>query len=192
LRTAIRLYEWNCAVSGAFFEALADVEVVLRNSLHGALTGWHGTQPGYWYDDHQALLTPEAIENIAQARNRVARARKVETPGQVVAELSFGFWRFLLVKRYKPTLWRFALSAAFPNLPDADPDKLFARAGRLHALRNRIAHHEQIHTRVLEADLMDCRMVLRAIDPATERWVTSRERVTGLLSTRPLPHGPSH
>ncbi|HXL93420.1 MAG TPA: hypothetical protein VN969_31200 [Streptosporangiaceae bacterium] len=35
-------------------------------------------------------------------------------PGKVVAELHFGFWRYLLASKYYTALWVPALSAAFP------------------------------------------------------------------------------
>ena len=57
---ALRLYEWNLSVSGAFYEALGIVEVALRNALHQRLTDRHGHLPGHWYDDPAGLLHPPA------------------------------------------------------------------------------------------------------------------------------------
>jgi hypothetical protein len=185
LTRAIALYEWNCAISGALYETLGDVEVVLRNALHEQLAAWHAGKPGHWYDDPGGLLTAEALDNIAHARKRIKTSGKKETPGQILAELNFGFWRYLLVKRYKPTLWRDAMRHAFPNLAPADTDKLFARVARLHTLRNRIAHHEQIHTRLLKADLTDSIVTVGLICKDTAKWVHNRERVSGLLAARP-------
>lgn len=48
LAEAVRLYEWNLAVSGAFYEALGIVEVVLRNALSEQLAAHHGTLAGHW------------------------------------------------------------------------------------------------------------------------------------------------
>ncbi|MGH9023736.1 MAG: hypothetical protein ACRDV9_11680 [Acidimicrobiia bacterium] len=37
-------------------------------------------------------------------------------PGKVVAELSFGFWRYLVTPHYEQSFWVPALDHAFPNL----------------------------------------------------------------------------
>ncbi|GGQ47929.1 hypothetical protein ACFFKE_08505 [Streptomyces mutabilis] len=37
--------------------------------------------------------------------------------GKVIAELSFGFWRFLLARQYKTNLWP-DLAGAFPYAPN--------------------------------------------------------------------------
>ena len=45
LDQAPRLYEWNAAVSGAFFEILGHFEVLLRNSLHEQVVRRPGLGP---------------------------------------------------------------------------------------------------------------------------------------------------
>ena len=40
-RQAIRLYQWNIALSGAVYEALHVVEVVLRNAIDAQLCAWN-------------------------------------------------------------------------------------------------------------------------------------------------------
>lgn len=47
LAEAVRLYEWNVAVSGTFHEALNILEVVLRNALSEQLAAHHGTMVGH-------------------------------------------------------------------------------------------------------------------------------------------------
>lgn len=106
LHAAVRLYEWNLAASGALYEALGILEVVLRNALSVQLGVHHGALAGQWFDDPLGVLSDLAHDDIAAARNRVRKLRRPETPGRVVAELNFGFWKFLLAKRYEATLWR--------------------------------------------------------------------------------------
>jgi hypothetical protein len=48
LDVAVRLYEWNLAISGALYEALGILEVVLRNALSTQLAVHHGTLAGIW------------------------------------------------------------------------------------------------------------------------------------------------
>jgi len=83
-------------------------------------------------------------------------------PGKIVAQLMFGFWRYLSSSAHDVTLWRPYLHHASPAgtaRPDVD-----IRAGELHELRNRVAHHEPLltedlqrkHTLLLElADLIE-------------------------------------
>lgn len=40
--------------------------------------------------------------------------RVPERPDRVIAELTFGFWRYLFARRYQASLWR-VLAGAFPN-----------------------------------------------------------------------------
>ena len=155
---AVQLYRWNGLVSGAFYEVLQYVEVLFRNALHHQLEGLHATIAGRpagaaWFDEpswvaHHWFHT-QALDArdkaIAAAGHSLARPR----PGKVVAELPFGFWRFLVTARYEQSFWVPALDAAFPDLPAGRPDvrrrQVEHHVAFLHLLRNRIAHHEPIH-----------------------------------------------
>jgi len=87
-------------------------------------------------------------------------------PGKVVAELSFGFWRFLLARRYTASLWP-ALRPGFPYLPSADRRELEAPVTRLHQLRNRVAHHEPL---IAEPCRFATRTCCSSWVPATRAW----------------------
>lgn len=68
------------------------------------------------------------------------------TPGKVMAELSFGFWRHLTAASHEKSVWVPYLHHAYPAKTNrADVDKTI---GNLNAVRNRIAHHEPIFDRV--------------------------------------------
>lgn len=43
------------------------------------------------------------------------RGREVEVHGTVIAELSFGFWRYLVASRYLTALWIPGARAAIPH-----------------------------------------------------------------------------
>ncbi|MER5974216.1 hypothetical protein ABT112_31680 [Streptomyces sp. NPDC002055] len=54
--------------------------------------------------DPELPLRGRARADIDQARQR-ARGYDTVTPrGKIIAELSFGFWRFLLARQYKTSL----------------------------------------------------------------------------------------
>lgn len=104
---------------------------------------------------------------------------------QLVAELNFGFWRFLVAKQYRTTLWPLAGKYAFPNIDPSQIQELSTVMGRLHDLRNRIAHHEPIHMRNLDRDFADCLWVIGGVCLTTKQWVESNSRVAGVLQERP-------
>ncbi|MDO5502780.1 MAG: hypothetical protein Q4G67_06345 [Actinomycetia bacterium] len=185
LTGAVRLYQWNLGVSGALYEALGIVEVVLRNALSTQLAAQHGTLAGHWYDDPLGVLSDLAHEDIAAARRRVRKLRRPETPGRVVAELSFGFWKFLLAKRYEATLWTGHLRHAFPNLEPQSRAVVYRALDELHTVRNRIAHHEPIHSRDLTADTLTIYRLLDWIDHDVRAWAVTFSRLQPIIAARP-------
>ena len=185
LDVAVRLYEWNLAISGALYEALGIVEVVLRNALSTQLAVHQGTLAGQWYDDPLGVLSDLAHDDIVAARHRVRKLRRPETPGRVVAELNFGFWKFLLAKRYEATLWTGYLRRAFPNLQPQKRAVAYLALDELHTLRNRIAHHEPIHGRDLAADTLTIYRLVHWIDADVRAWAVSLSRLQPLIAAHP-------
>jgi len=196
LDLAIMLYDWNISASGAFFEDIGRVEVVLRNALDQALSalgdrrGW----PTPWYQ--RTALFPgahggRALDDIATARRRATRGGVPESHGKVMAELSFGFWRYLCTKPYLTSLWVPALANAFPNHAAAgDPRGVRRdvddRVQRVWFLRNRIAHHEPIHERNLALDNTNLREKLcQWMCADTHAWVASKSRWPTVQGKRP-------
>ncbi len=182
---ALGLYQWNIAISGALFESLGSLEVVLRNALHRELARNHAASglPGAWYDDPAGVLGERAREDVETARQRILDRGHAVVPGRLVAELTFGFWRFLLAKKYEHTLWTPALVHAFVR--QTTRRDVHARLSRLNELRNRIAHHEPIHARRLSLDYGDLLFVARAICADTARWIDRTSRVRLTLTLRP-------
>jgi hypothetical protein len=187
LSNALDLYIWNSRVAAAFLVLLGDVEVVIRNAWHEQLirlsTSLNGSE--FWFDNQFGLLRENSLQHIADANQRLLRQQRQPVANQIVAELNFGFWRFLVAKQYRTTLWPLAGKYAFPNIDPAEIQRLSAAMGRLHDLRNRIAHHEPIHMRDLERDLADCLWVIGAVCMTTRGWVEKNSRVAGVLGERP-------
>lgn len=186
LSRALHLYEWNVAISGGFYEALGILEVVLRNALSTQLAAHHGTLAGHWYDDPLGVLSNLAHDDIEAARRRVRKLRRPETPGRVIAELNFGFWKFLLAKRYEATLWTAYLRHAFPNLQPQSRTVVYRGLDELHILRNRIAHHEPIHNRYLTADMLTIYRLLDWIDADVRVWALGLSQLQSLIAARPF------
>ena len=104
-RSTTELYLWNAELAAAYFEIIGHAEVLLRNVIHTRLSP--GSPLGRWYDDVAKYpFAPQATRDIQRAIKRATKnGKRSETPGKVVAELSFGFWRFLLSKKYQTTIW---------------------------------------------------------------------------------------
>jgi hypothetical protein len=110
---AVALYEWNGAVSAAFYFPLQAVEVALRNACHRELNAIFGPT---WYDERQFLaIDPETARAIDGARERLRRMKiLIDTP-HLIAELSFGFWTNLVGHRFARAVWVPRLHRAFPR-----------------------------------------------------------------------------
>ncbi|MFI0212661.1 hypothetical protein ACH4OV_28925 [Streptomyces diastaticus] len=184
---ALALYRWNSDLAAAFLEPLGRLEIMLRNALDARLVDrqqrrGHTTE---WYIDRQVPLGGKARSDIAQAQERAERGGTGTTPrGKVIAELSFGFWRFLLARQYKTSLWP-DLAGAFPHAPNRALITVENPVKRLHQFRNRIAHHEGIWHLPLKACRDDIQTVLAFIEPAAATWVADGSRINDVLARRP-------
>lgn len=186
---AIELYVWNTRVGGAFWETLGLVEVVLRNALDARLKVRHARlqRGGDWLDDPAGELHQHARADIATARRRVRTKRKQLRHGQVIAELPFGFWRFLLARQYASTLWP-DLASAFPHAPNRSLRTVENPVARLHEFRNRLAHHEPVHAYPLDERHNDLLTVVGYTDPLVADWIAGQSRVLNVLAQRPAAH----
>ena len=199
VRAAIELYGWNTLVGASFLEDLGRLEVVFRNAVDAALIAYGTAQdwPQVWYRRSQLFRGehgPQARTwaNIEIARQRAAGQRdRQEIHGKVIAELSFGFWRFLCTRSYLTSLWVPAIAAAFPQHPSSgNPRRVRAdvegRMRRLYFLRNRIAHHEPIHQRDLARDHAEVLELIGWICPECRAWAEAVSRTPGVIGTRPV------
>ncbi|MBU6213727.1 MAG: hypothetical protein KGP01_04705 [Actinomycetales bacterium] len=140
--------------SGAVLITIAAVEVLVRNALDAALLRWsrrRGHQD--WLDS--APLDAGAKSAIAAARMRHAHAVEPASGDRPIAELGFGFWRYLVTYKYLTSLWVPCLRHAFPaGIPDSldRREQVHMALQRLVYVRNRAAHHEPIHNRNLMQD----------------------------------------
>lgn len=156
---ARNLHLWDRELSVAFHADLAILEVALRNAMNAQLVLKWGN---LWYADLAVVLDDRTSRQLAEAWGRIPGDK---TPGRVVAQCMFGFWRGLLDKgdhfgraprrvrcNYEVLLWRGVLDKAFPGgraQATADNKKWerdYARAvvSRVNDLRNRVSHHEPL------------------------------------------------
>lgn len=89
---ARELYLWDRDLAVAFLADLAILEVALRNAMSAQLeTRWGAA----WYENLDMPLDDRSMNTLNQAWKR---AHEPKTPGKIVAQCMFGFWRGLLDK----------------------------------------------------------------------------------------------
>lgn len=155
---ARELYLWDRALATAFLADLALLEVALRNAMNERLTARWGPE---WYKDLAVPFDDRSVQALNTAWNRLAAPK---TPGKLVAQCMFGFWRGLLdkgdhtgksprrVRCDYEVLWRGVLDGAFPGgrvQAKTDGQRwnreyALAVVSRINDLRNRVAHHEPL------------------------------------------------
>jgi hypothetical protein len=186
--TVLALYVWNTEMTGALRETMGHLEVALRNTLASRLARRHRGlgRPRNWLDDPAGELDVQARVDIDEARRRVQRNRKPLTSDQVISELSFGFWRYLLARRYATTLWP-DLAGGFPRSPDRNRATIDGPVRGLHLLRNRLAHHQRIWTEPLTSQWADIATLLGYINTDYATRAIGSSRLPGLLMGCPVP-----
>lgn len=187
LSGALELYEWNMRAAASILELTGMVEVVTRNALDRQLTRWAAGRGVPDWPDH-APLDPRGRQDLRAASDRAGRASALPSRGRVIAELSFGFWRYLVSSRYHASLWVPSLHRAFPSGPAdlrARRREVEQRMRGLHVVRNRAAHHEPIHRRDLERDRTDAIDLLGWVDPVAATWAERTSSLRGVLEQRP-------
>lgn len=199
-------------MSGAVYQMLHVVEIVLRNAVDDRLRTWNSAQSdprtglqhdAAWLLDPSRLVErlvrreeiDKAIQRARLATREASRGLRSFMHDDVLAQLSFGTWRFLLPDRDpgRRRLWADALSTGFPHL-DRPVRALVDDVDRLYRLRNRVAHLEPLlETGSVVSHVRAARRVLRDIEPAAEKWLVSQQRVTTLAQRKPLemPNGPT-
>lgn len=189
LTAAIDLYDWNTRASAAVLATTAMVEIVVRNAIDRTLTEWATLKhPGQdWLDC--APLDQRGIEDVQKARVRAATATSGSSSprGKIIAELNFGFWRYLAASRYLTSLWIPAVHNAFPAGPQnvrARQREVERRLRDLLLVRNRAAHHEPIHRRDLAQDFRRAHEVAGWVHPEAARWIGARSLLPAIANER--------
>jgi Abi-like protein len=145
---ALRFYYWNMALGQSLHIPIQSLEVSLRNTISNAINSLFG-QDWYLQARFKTILTPWAERTlnaaVAQANKESRRKRKPVAEGDVIANLSFGFWGELLAPRYNKHIWNKKLNIAFPDLPATkNSQNIYNLVHKIIKLRNRISHHEPI------------------------------------------------
>lgn len=164
---ALKLYEKNAELSGAFYAVIQGLEVTVRNSIHNLMSERLGCEQ--WYDRFRFANSERA--EIDKAKDNLLQKGQPTTAGRIVSELTFGFWVKLTGRVYEETLWLPSLCRVFPIR--VNRAVVHERLVLLKTLRNRIAHHERIigRARSLPLEYEQSIGAIRWINPTVAEWV---------------------
>ena len=149
-RKAMTLYRYNLHLSQQVFTIVSCFEVALRNAIDREYSARHGihwlrsaASPGGMFNNRRC----QTSANLIQIGLR--RLNAAYTPGKLIAEMDFGFWRYLFAQ---PQFFAGGqvLLTVFPSKPRSTPAiqynhrYIFRELEQVNHLRNRLAHHEAI------------------------------------------------
>lgn len=84
-------------------------------------------------------------EEVTHKQEVKARQRTLEfSHGQVIAEMTFVFWKRLYSREYDATLWKPSLKKVFPN-KKLRRSEISDALESIYVARNRVAHHEPMY-----------------------------------------------
>lgn len=174
-------------------EAINIVEVTLRNAIDLQLRQWNRDRINNesWTTlpaAHLANVLNQG-DNLTRARTKAASAlngQREPLHDDVVAQLSFGTWYFLLPsgkRDSKQVLWDSVVKDAFPMRHNVEPAQIKKSIQIVYDLRNRVAHFEPIYSLHLEGKRSAMAKALHVINRPIKNWFASVERFSDEIGT---------
>lgn len=194
------LYAWDIRLAKAYLQDVAHVEVLLRNFMSHRLArdceSRTSCRDCRWFDYPEIYcLNASTVSSIEKAKARLSHEGKAPSYDRVVAALTFDVWRFMLVRRLEPTVWRALRSRAnggMPFYPGTKRAEFEAHVAEIYRLRNRCSHQEHLvlenskdEAAMLDGYSASLRWVAERIDPSAAGWIASNSRVDGVRMRRP-------
>lgn len=149
-KKAMTLYRLNLKLSQEFFTVISCFEIALRNKIdERCITNFgddwlrEGARANGIFDNQNTILTKRNINDA------IRKLGSSYSHNKLVAELGFGFWRYLFAQKQYYATGR-TLLKIFPSKPKSTPttqynqNYVFNQLAEINKFRNRIAHHEPI------------------------------------------------
>jgi hypothetical protein len=147
---AMTLYRKNLKLSQILFSVISYFEIALRNAID---KHYKNTMGNYWLQNAAAaggvFDNGHCYHTRASINEAIRKLSHTYTPNKLVAELGFGFWRFMFASQQFRACGR-TLFQILPGRPRSTPQiqynntYIFNQLAIINNLRNRIAHHEPI------------------------------------------------
>lgn len=148
-RKAMTLYRKNLRLTQELFTVISCFEIALRNAIDHKCTlkfgdNWlrDGVKKGGIFDNSKCYLTKQSINEALKKLHSYSHFK-------LVAELGFGFWRYMFAAHQYNATSKILLQI-FPSKPKSSATLqynntyVFNELAKLNSLRNRMAHHEPI------------------------------------------------
>jgi hypothetical protein len=149
-KKAMTLYRENLKLSQELFTIISCFEIALRNSIDKHYVSTFGSQwlkdaaaNGGIFNNRGSAMTAKNINDA------LSKLNSNYTHNKLVAELGFGFWRFMFAS-HQYLAGGQTLLKIFPNKPASSPSVqynanfVFNQLQKINEIRNRVAHHEPI------------------------------------------------
>lgn len=149
-RKAMTLYRKNLLISQELFTIIGCFEIALRNAIDEHYLKTFGNDwlrsaaiAGGIFDHIETTLTKDTIND------GLRKLKRNYTHSKLVAELGFGFWRFMFAPHQYARAGQ-TLLRIFPSKPKStqvtqyNNSYIFNELANINKIRNRIAHHEPI------------------------------------------------
>ncbi len=144
------LYRANLKLSQELFTIISCFEVAFRNAIDRYYVTTLG---GDWLRDAAAaggiFDTRNCRTSQTNINDAIVKLSVHYTHNKLVAELGFGFWRYMFASHQFQAGGQ-SLLAIFPSKPHSSPgmhynaNLVFNDLAKINKIRNRIAHHEPI------------------------------------------------
>ncbi|MDO5720919.1 MAG: Abi family protein [Actinomycetaceae bacterium] len=191
------LYIWNTRLSKAFLEDVGHVEVLLRNFIHDRLTRDCG-RPDWYHETNRYNLKLPFQKSLEKVEKRIEKRQgAAATPDQVIAELSFDNWRFLLTQKHEVNIWKALINlnnGGMPHYRSRNRADFESDVELIRQLRNRASHQEPLileaapttaETEQLDAYAAALENTAARIDPDAAQWIIANSRVEAIRKHRP-------
>ncbi len=177
---ALRLYEFNIQLSESFYPSLHNLEIVLRNNFHLSIAKVYGD----WWLLNRDLISgtnKKEFVNLSKVADIVSKSKSLSS-GEIVSNLSFGFWVSLLYPNYELSLWRGSLHKIFAQTQKITRKEIHQKLEAIKRVRNRAAHHEFILKHDLKTHHQIIYQILKYLSPELVNWTSSLDRFPEIFS----------
>jgi hypothetical protein len=187
LSDALELYGWNARLSGALMVPAHFTEVVARNAVDEVLMIEFGQSWPWARAFELSLSNPH--RGYSPRRELLQVRGRIPTTGKVIAELSFAFWCHMFTSRHDVRLWDKHALSLFPGTNENSPAALRLRIHNdlevIRRIRNRMAHHEPIHTYDVADALQRMHEIVMSRCVDTASWLNVIDDSAAMLAERP-------
>lgn len=146
LTAVVARHSRNIVVCESLYPLLHLLELVVRNSIHNVFRAHFSSDE--WF--RQSWISSLDYKHVQKAEDDLKQHNKSQSPDNIVAAMTFGFWCALFNRRYEPPHgnepWPRLLKAVVPYAPRylRTRENVHVRLEKARRVRNRVFHHEPL------------------------------------------------